>query len=105
MGLFSIITMNTLVTGIAIFGLRGLYFALLQEGQIPMSITGTTVGLVSVIGFLPDIYVAALAGYLIDRTPGLGGFQDLFVVLLVFSIIGAGATMMFRMTANKTKKI
>ena len=105
MGLFSIITMNTLVTGIAIFGLRGLYFALLQEGQIPMSITGTTVGLVSVIGFLPDIYVAALAGYLIDRTPGLGGFQDLFLVLLIFSIIGAGATMMFRMTANKTKKI
>ena len=105
MGVFSIIMMNTMVTGIAIFGLRGLYFALLQEGQIPIAITGTTVGVISVIGYLPDIYVSALTGYLTDRSPGLEGFQDLFLILLIFSIIGAGATIMFRMTAGHSNKI
>ena len=34
---------------------------------------GTAVGLVSVIGYTPDVYIAAVAGYLIDQNPGLEG--------------------------------
>ena len=63
--------LNTLVTCIAIFGLRGLYFGLLQEGQILLAFTGTAVGLVSK-GYAPDI-IAAVAGFLIDQ-PGTRGF-------------------------------
>ncbi|MDG1066340.1 MAG: MFS transporter, partial [Luminiphilus sp.] len=71
MGSFSFILANTVVTGIAIFGLRGLYFALFEEGRIPLAMTGTAIGVVSVIGYTPDVYVAAVAGYLIDNNPGL----------------------------------
>ena len=84
LGTLSMIMLNTLVTGIAIFGLRGLYFGLLEEGQIPLAITGTAVGLVSVIGYTPDVFIAAVAGYLIDQSPGLSGFQHLFTLLLGF---------------------
>jgi sugar phosphate permease len=89
------ILLNTLVTGVAIFGLRGLYFGLLEEGRIPVAQTGTAVGLVSVIGYTPDVYVAAVAGFLIDQSPGLLGFQHLFIMLLVFSVAGAMAAMQF----------
>ena len=95
LGTFSMIMLNTVVTGIAIFGLRGLYFGLLEEGQIPLAVTGTAVGLVSVIGYTPDVYVAAIAGYLIDQSPGLAGFQHLFIVLLAFSVVGAAAALGF----------
>lgn len=95
LGSLSMILLNTLVTGVAIFGLRGLYFGLLEEGQIPLAVTGTAVGLVSVIGYTPDVYVAAIAGYLIDQNPGLLGFQHLFVLLLAFSIVGALAAWAF----------
>jgi len=91
----SMILLNTLVTGIAIFGLRGLYFGLLEEGQIPLAVTGTAVGLVSVIGYTPDVYIAAVAGYLIDQSPGLAGFQHLFMLLLGFSVVGAIAAIAF----------
>ena len=95
LGTLSMIMLNTLVTGIAIFGLRGLYFGLLEEGQIPLAITGTAVGLVSVIGYTPDVFIAAVAGYLIDQSPGLMGFQHLFTLLLGFSVIGAVAAILF----------
>ena len=95
LGTLSMIMLNTLVTGIAIFGLRGLYFGLLEEGQIPLAITGTAVGLVSVIGYTPDVFIAAVAGYLIDQSPGLMRFQHLFTLLLGFSVIGAVAAILF----------
>ena len=95
LGTLSMILLNTLVTGIAIFGLRGLYFGLLEEGNIPTAATGTAVGLVSVIGYTPDVYIAAVAGYLIDQNPGLAGFQYLFILLLVFSLVGALAAVAF----------
>ena len=95
LGSLSMILLNTLVTGVAIFGLRGLYFGLLEEGRVPVAQTGTAVGVVSVIGFMPDVYVAAVAGFLIDQSPGLLGFQHLFMVLLVFSMVGAVAAMQF----------
>ena len=102
LGSLSMILLNTLVTGVAIFGLRGLYFGLLEEGQIPLAVTGTAVGLISVIGYTPDVYVAAIAGYLIDQNPGLLGFQHLFVLLLVFSIVGALAALAFTRQARST---
>ncbi len=95
LGSLDMIVLNTLVTGVAIFGLRGLYFGLLAEGQVPLAQTGTAVGLVSVIGFTPDVYVAAVAGFLIDQSPGLLGFQHLFMMLLVFSVVGAIAALQF----------
>jgi sugar phosphate permease len=100
LGTLSMILLNTLVTGVAIFGLRGLYFGLLEEGQIPLAVTGTAVGLVSVIGYTPDVYIAAVAGYLIDQSPGLAGFQHLFMVLLGFSVVGAIAAIGFERQAR-----
>ena len=49
-GTLTIILLNTMVTCVAIYGLRGLYFAMFQEGQVPLRITGTAIGLVSVLG-------------------------------------------------------
>ena len=95
LGSMTMILLNTLVTGVAIFGLRGLYFGLLEEGRIPLAQTGTAVGLVSVIGYTPDVYVGAVAGFLIDQNPGLLGFQHLFIMLLIFSVVGAVAAMQF----------
>jgi nitrate/nitrite transporter NarK len=83
---------NTLLTCIAIFGFRGLYFALFEEAKVPAAVTGTAVGLVSVIGFTPDIFVTFVAGVLIDRTPGLAGHQHFFLFLSAFAVIGLMAS-------------
>lgn len=79
---------NTVLTCIAIFGFRGLYFALFEEARIPAVVTGTAVGFVSVVGYTPDIFVTFVAGVLIDASPGLAGHQHFFLFLSAFSLTG-----------------
>lgn len=83
---------NTLIGAAAFFGLRGLYFALFEEAKVPAAVTGTAVGLVSVVGYTPDIFVTFVAGVLIDRTPGLEGHQHFFWFMAVFAAIGCLAS-------------
>jgi len=83
---------NTLITCTAIFGLRGLYFALFEEARVPAAVTGTAVGIVSVVGFTPDIFVAYVGGILLDRSPGIAGHQDYFLFLSAFALIGLAAS-------------
>ena len=86
----AIIYINILVSGFAVFALRGIYFALLQETRIPPSITGTTVGIVSFIGFTPEIFFAPITGRILDATPGIGGLQNYFVFLAAVASLGLG---------------
>lgn len=88
-GLVSVLFGNTLIAAAAIFGLRGLYFALFEEAKVPAAVTGTAVGFVSLIGFTPDVFVAYVGGILLDRSPGLAGHQHYFLFLAAFAAIGA----------------
>jgi nitrate/nitrite transporter NarK len=83
-----ILLFNILLGGAAVFGLRGLYFALLEEARVPVAVTGTAVGLVSVLGYTPDIFVSYVGGVLLDRSPGLTGHQHFFWFLAAFAAIG-----------------
>ncbi len=84
--LMAIIVLSS--TSAGIFGLRGLYYALLQEAKIPMVYTGSAVGLISVIGFTPDIFFGPLMGYILDGNSGASGHEILFGVLTFFGTIG-----------------
>ena len=85
-----------ITTSIGIFALRGLYFAIMEEGKIPLIFTGTAVGLVSIIGYTPDIFMGPLMGYLLDRSPGILGHQHVFLVIATFSLIGLLSAILFR---------
>lgn len=90
-----VLYMNVLVTCLAVFGLRGVYFALFQEASVPLAATGTAVGLVSVIGYTPDIFVNLVAGWLLDHSPGVTGHQHFFIFLGMFAILGLLASVAF----------
>ena len=97
-----IIVMTTIVTtGLGVFALRGLYFAIMQEGKIPLYVTGTAVGLASIIGYLPDIYMAPLMGVFLDTFPGAEGHQYVFLLLAGFSVVGFLAAWRFRIVAQR----
>jgi len=83
---------NILIGAASFFGLRGLYFALFEEAKVPAALTGTAVGLVSAIGFTPDIFVSYVAGVLIDGSPGVVGHQHVFWFLSAFALIGVVAS-------------
>ncbi len=102
-GLDAILIMTIVGTSVGIYALRGVYFALFQEARLPLVITGSAVGLVSVIGFTPDIFMGPLIGYLLDSSPGAEGHQHVFAVLACFGIVGTITSVMFRrITKNNT---
>lgn len=88
----NIIYGNIFVTFFSVFALRGIYFALLQETQTPKAITGTTVGMVSFVGFTPEIFFASIAGRILDHSPGVLGHQNYFKFLGSIMVLGVLVT-------------
>ena len=86
--LMPIMLVNVAVVSIAVFALRGIYFALMEQGSIPVAVTGTALGVVSVIGYTPDIFAPVLAGMLLDAYPGATGFQIYFLIIGGLSFVG-----------------
>jgi nitrate/nitrite transporter NarK len=86
--LVSVIYLNFGISLFAIFALRGIYFALLQETRTPRHITGAAVGMISLVGYTPEIFFAPIAGRILDASPGVGGFLDLFTLLAAISAAG-----------------
>lgn len=72
--------------------LRGLYYAVMNEAAIPMVLTGTTVGVVSVLGYTPDVIIPPLQGALLDAYPGPTGHRLFFGLLASLALIGLAAT-------------
>lgn len=96
---------NVLLTCSAVFGLRGVYFALFEEASVPLAATGTAVGLVSFIGYTPDIFVNLVAGWLLDRSPGVAGHQHFFMFLAASAAIGLLASTAFRRHARLSQTV
>jgi len=83
-----ILVVNTAIASVAIFALRGIYYALLEEGRIPIIITGTVTGIISVVGYTPDVFMPMLGGVLLDKFPGGLGYRYFFVFIVIMSIFG-----------------
>lgn len=79
---------SILVVATGVYGARSLYFAVMERGQIPIVLTGTAVGLVSLIGYTPDIFMGPAIGYFLEQSPGEVGHQHVFWMLAVFSLVG-----------------
>ena len=93
--------LSVIITGIGTYGLRTLYFASIQEGNIPYAITGTAVGVISIIGYTPDIFMGPIMGQLLDQNPGVKGHQYVFGLLAVFAFIGLITSIKFRSMVKK----
>lgn len=80
--------LNLAVIALAVFGLRGIYFALLEESRIPEAVTGTATGVISVIAYTPDIFMPLLGGWLTDRFPGSEGYRYFFLMVAALCALG-----------------
>ncbi|EAR00981.1 MFS transporter [Maribacter sp. HTCC2170] len=95
---------STLIIATGVYAARSLYFAVMERGQIPLLLTGTAVGLISIVGYTPDIFAGPAMGYLLDKSPGAQGHQHVFLMLIFFSLIGAIAAWIYHRLYGKKKK-
>lgn len=86
---------SILVVATGVYAARSLYFAVMERGKIPLILTGTAVGLISLIGYTPDIFAGPVIGYLLENSPGVKGHQHVFWMLAVFSFVGGIAALYY----------
>jgi len=95
--LFLLLLINSILIGVVLYALRGIYFALLEEGSIPVALTGTATGLISLVAYTPDVFIPAVGGQLLDHYAADGlGYRYFFLILALFAIVGVAFALMFR---------
>jgi len=93
------ISVCILATGV--YAARALYFAVMEKGHIPLLLTGTAIGLISVVAYTPDIFVGPAMGFLLENSPGSVGHQHVFCMLALFSIVGGAAAWVYHQKYSK----
>ena len=104
-GLLVVMLVNIAVAASAVFATRGIYFALMEEGNIPLALTGTAVGTISVIGYTPDVFMPLLQGFILDGFPGTTGYRYSFIFVTAVCVVGLLATLIImRQSARQQGK-
>ncbi|MEM8927196.1 MAG: MFS transporter [Bacteroidota bacterium] len=100
-GTTALFFISVIIVAIGVYAARALYFGVMRVGRIPLVLTGTAVGLISLIGYTPDIFAGPAYGYFLDKYPGEQGHQYVFWMLAGFSTIGAVAAWVYHKKYTK----
>lgn len=95
---------SVIIVAVGVYAARALYFGVMRVGKIPLVLTGTAVGLISLVGYTPDIFAGPAYGYFLDKYPGEQGHQYVFWMLTAFSTAGAVACYIYHKMYGSAEK-
>lgn len=86
------ISLYTLLPGAFGLMLYGLVFSILREAGISIKVAGTAIGIASIIGYAPDLFLSAMFGNWLD-TYGNDGYSMIFSFLAAIATLGLTLSM------------
>nr|WP_152756086.1 MFS transporter [Paraburkholderia franconis] len=90
-----------LFIGVLTYAIRGLYWSLLDRCNVPAQTMGLAIGLISVLGYSPDVFLPLVNGYLTQTFPGVHGYQIYFGYVAAVSAVGGCAGLVLRNMLNR----
>ena len=99
----AVVLLNIYITFFLVFAIRGIYFAVVQETKVNSNVTGTAAGVISFIGFTPDIFFGSISGRILDANPGVVGHQNYFLFLTVIAFFGIVIPLIFRKISKRNE--
>lgn len=96
-------SLYTLLPGAFAMMMYGVVFSTVSEAGIPRAMTGTVIGIASIIGYMPDSIYSVLFGKWLD-TYGGTGYNYIFGFLAVSGVVGAILAMLVYRNGKKMKK-
>ncbi|MDC9623946.1 MFS transporter [Xenorhabdus sp. XENO-7] len=86
-----------LFVGLLTYAIRGLYWAIIENLKVPQSKLGMAIGVISAIGYCPDIFIPLINGYIMEYAPNLkAGYQLYFGYTVVVALFGIVACFMLK---------
>ena len=77
-----------LLIGVFTYGVRGIFWATLDECDVSASTRGLAVGLISLLAYTPDIYVPMVQSWALANWSGQQGFQIYYGLFGASSLLG-----------------
>tara|TARA_B100000214_G_scaffold241113_1_gene176577 strand:- start:1145 stop:2398 length:1254 start_codon:yes stop_codon:yes gene_type:complete len=77
-----------LLIGLFTYGVRGIFWATLDECDVSASTRGLAVGLISLLAYTPDIYVPMVQSWALANWSGQQGFQIYYGLFGASSLVG-----------------
>ncbi|MFT4145796.1 MAG: MFS transporter [Mobilitalea sp.] len=93
-----------IVLGIFLYMIRGTYWSLLGMSKIEAAMMGTAIGVISFIGYLPDIILPQLNSFLWATFGDQGGYNAYFIVSAVLGVIGIAILAIYARLNSLEKK-
>lgn len=78
----------TLLPGAVTMMMYGVVFSSVSEAGISRTMTGTVIGISSIIGYIPDSIYSVIFGKWLDNK-GAAGYTNIFIFLVASGIVGA----------------
>lgn len=88
----------------AIYAIRGIYFAVLEDLQVSPAIIGSALGFASLVGFAPDAFLYPAAGMILDAYPGVAGYKILFTLTGVAGTLGLAMSLAIMIKVKALRK-
>ena len=82
-----LIAVLTLIPGLFSMCLYGVMFSTMHEINIPVKVAGTAIGIASIVGYLPDMFLNTIFGNILDKSSGASGYFQIFGILAAFCVI------------------
>lgn len=90
----------------SMYAIQSMHFAIMEEGEYPLEITGTATAIVTPLGYSAEFFMPVIGGMCLDRWAGDAGYKVFFSILGVLAVIGLLASLMWmRVTKEKRMKI
>ena len=71
-----------------VYSMRAIFFAPMDEVDVPREITGSAMSLGSFVGYLPGAFMYAVYGGILDNFEGIAGYRIVFLIMAVFAVCG-----------------
>lgn len=98
---FIVVLLLMFTASITTYMAFGIMWATVEEIRVPGSMLGMVIGVTSLIGYMPDLFVHTLFGRWLDLY-GNDGYRFIFSFLILLCFIGTLSSVLFILSLKKT---
>ena len=90
-----------LVIGFLTYAVRGIFWATLESCNVSNNVKGLAIGLISLVGYSPDVYLPELNNTLLELYPGKTGYAIYYNIIAFMGLLGALAAWRLKLMVAK----
>ncbi|MCG8564953.1 MAG: MFS transporter [Desulfobacterales bacterium] len=80
------------------FGVRAVFYAMLEEGKVPIHVTGAATGIIATLAYAGDFYCPIYQGMILDKFPGQTGYSIIFGISAAWAVATVVLAIVFKRT-------